>query len=78
MILAVAALADGFASLSLEVDAGGVEEDQLEFGEQITPVGEQPLPRSGAIAPVPQISADSWLFSGLTWLESARSGALTT
>ena len=43
MILAVAALADGFASLSLEVDAGGVEEDQLEFSEQIEPVGEQPL-----------------------------------
>ncbi len=43
MILAMATLADGFAPLSLEVDAGGVEEDQLEIGEQITPVGEQPL-----------------------------------
>src|SRR5262249_17301248 len=43
VILAMAALANGFSSLSLEVDAGGVEEDELEFGEQITPVGEQPL-----------------------------------
>ncbi len=43
MVFAVATLADGFASLSLEVDAGGVEEDQLEFGEQIARVGEQPL-----------------------------------
>ena len=43
MILAMATLADGLATLSLEVDAGGVEEDQLEIGEQITPVGEQPL-----------------------------------
>ena len=43
MILAMATLTDGFSSLSLEVDTGGVEEDQLEFGEQITPVGEQPL-----------------------------------
>ena len=31
MILAVATLTDGFSSLSLEVDAGGVEEDQLEL-----------------------------------------------
>ena len=43
MILAVAALTDGFSPLSLEVDAGGVEEDQLEFREQITSMGEQPL-----------------------------------
>ena len=43
MILAVAAWADGLSPLSLEGDAGGVEEDQREFGEQVTAVGEQPL-----------------------------------
>src|SRR5262249_15042869 len=43
MILAVTALADGFAALALEVDAGGVEADQLKFGDQIAAVGEQPL-----------------------------------
>jgi hypothetical protein len=43
MILAMATLADDFSSLSLEVDAGGVEKDQSEFAEQITPVGEQSL-----------------------------------
>ena len=43
MVLGVATLTDGFSSLSLEVDTGGVEEDQLELAEQIAPVGEQPL-----------------------------------
>ena len=43
MVLAVAALADVLAALALEVDRGGVEEDQLEIGEEVAAVGEQLL-----------------------------------
>ena len=43
MVLAEPPLADVLAALALEVDRGGVEEDQLEIGEEVTPVGEQPL-----------------------------------
>ena len=43
MVLAEAPLADVLAALALEVDRGGVEEDQLEVGEEVAPVGEQLL-----------------------------------
>src|SRR5882724_5954007 len=43
MILGVAALADALASLSMEVDRGGVEEYQIQSGEQIPSLGEQLL-----------------------------------
>ncbi len=43
MVLAEAALADVLAAFALEVDRGGVEEHQLEVGEQVAAVGEQVL-----------------------------------
>ena len=43
VVLAVAPLADVLAALALEVDRGGVEEDQLQAGEEVAPVGEQAL-----------------------------------
>ena len=43
MVLAEAPLADVLAALALEVDRGGVEEDQLQVGEEVAPVGEQLL-----------------------------------
>ena len=43
VVLAVAPLPEALAPLALEVDAGGVEEDQLELGEQVAPVGEERL-----------------------------------
>ena len=43
MVLAEASLAEVLATLALEVDRRGVEEHQLEPGEQVPPVGEQAL-----------------------------------
>src|SRR6478609_4848208 len=43
MILAVAVLAQRLATGALEVQAGGVHEHQVEPGEQIAPMREQPL-----------------------------------
>src|ERR1019366_1000979 len=43
MILRVSALADGLASLALEVDRGGVEEHDVQLGEQVPAPGEQLL-----------------------------------
>src|SRR5512135_224111 len=40
MILAEAPLANLLAALPLEVDRGGVEEDQMQVGEEVTAVGE--------------------------------------
>src|ERR1700678_4379836 len=40
MILAEAPLADVLTALALEVDRGGVEEDQLQSAEEVTPVTE--------------------------------------
>src|SRR3954471_12571769 len=40
MVLAEAPLADLLAAFALEVDGGGVEEDQLQVGEEVTAVGE--------------------------------------
>jgi hypothetical protein len=37
MILGVPALADGLAALALEVDRHGVEEDDVQVGEQVAP-----------------------------------------
>lgn len=41
MILGVAVLAQTFPALSLEVDRRGVEENELEIGEEIAAVSEQ-------------------------------------
>ena len=41
VVLAVASLAEGLATLALEVDRGRVEEDELERGEQIPVPGEE-------------------------------------
>ena len=43
MVLAVATLTDRLSPLSLEVDGGRIEEDQLELSEQVTPSGEESL-----------------------------------
>ena len=43
MVLAEAPLADVLAALALEVDRGGVEEDQLQTAEEVTPVTEHAL-----------------------------------
>ena len=43
VVLAVATLTDRLSPLSLEVDGGRVEEDQLELSEQVTPTGEKCL-----------------------------------
>ena len=43
MVLAVTTLTDRLSPLSLEVDGGRVEEDQLELSEQVTPSGEESL-----------------------------------
>src|SRR4051794_199469 len=43
MILAESPLADVLAALALEVDRGGVEEDQLQSTEEVTPVTEHAL-----------------------------------
>ena len=43
VVLAVATLTDRLSPLSLEVDGGRVEEDQLELSEQVTPSGEECL-----------------------------------
>ena len=43
MVLAVATLTDRLSPLSLEVDGGRVEEDQLDLSEQVTPTGEKCL-----------------------------------
>ena len=43
MVLAEAALADVLAPFSLEVDRSGVEEDELEIGEEVAAVGEEIL-----------------------------------
>ena len=43
MILAEASLAEFGAAVALEVDRGGIEEDRLQAGEQISPVGKQVL-----------------------------------
>ena len=45
MVLAVATLTDRLSPLSLEVDGGRIEEDQLELSEQVTPVGRRVPPR---------------------------------
>src|SRR6516165_628777 len=41
MILGVAKLAQGFPAFSLEVDRRGVEEHELEIGEEVAAVDEQ-------------------------------------
>ena len=43
VILAIATLTDRLSPLSLEVDGGRIEEDQLEPSEQVTPSGEERL-----------------------------------
>ena len=43
MVLAEAPLADVLAALALEVDRGGVEEDQLQAAEEVAPVAEHAL-----------------------------------
>jgi hypothetical protein len=43
VILAVAQLADGFASLPLEVDGGGIKKDAIQTGEKIPTRQEQVL-----------------------------------
>jgi hypothetical protein len=43
MVLAEAPLANVLATLALEVDRGGVEEDQLQSAEEVTPVTEYTL-----------------------------------
>ena len=43
MVLAVATLTDRLSPLSLEVDGGRIEEDELELSEQVTPSGEESL-----------------------------------
>ena len=43
MVLAIAVLAQAFASLPLEIDARGVEEHQFQARKQIPPPGKQPF-----------------------------------
>ena len=43
MVFAVAVPAEGLSAGALEVEAGGVHEHEVEPGQQIAPMGEQPL-----------------------------------
>ena len=41
--LLMTSTAEGIPAFTFEVDGGGVEEDQLELGEQVTPLSEEHL-----------------------------------